>query len=280
MKQKNITPERRETICQFLDIPTNRFLNIRSDRVFKGVIGDAPYLAAKLFNKLLPIEQGAKVVKVDFLDPHLRSPEVKDSKADQSDVRDRDDIQDLLCRASICQGEGDKKTYSNLLVSWKMQTKGPTTEDSTQFIERWLSYMCRLYSGQTKKGELIGFEYPTCVVVVSENKLDFLKKFSDIEEGEYYHEICLGHTRHQSVTFNEMTLLFVELGSFDKLLDDLTSVRDCIIYMIKHSEKLGRKDVITLIQKGGDTVAELIDTVYSKSIDREFVDSLTSIPAY
>ena len=31
---------------------------------------------------------------------------------------------------------------------------------------------------------------------------------------------------------------------------------------------------MTLIQKGGDIVAELIDEIYSKSIDREFVDSL------
>ena len=269
MKPKHTTPERIEAICQYLDVLTNRLLKIRSDPVFKGTIGEKPYLAAQLLNEILPIEPGAKVVKVDFLDPHLRSPEVKDSKADISDVRDRDYIQDLFCRVSICQGEVNKKTYSNLLLGWEMQTDGPT-----QSLKRWIVYLCRLFSGQTKKGDPIGLEKPSCILVFSENKLDFLKKFGDIEEGEHYHEICLCLKRHPSVTFDEITLLFVELGSFDKLLDDLTSVRDCIIYTIKYSEKLRRKDVVTLIQKGGDIVAELIDTIYSKSIDREFIDSL------
>ena len=35
-KQVKVNPERIETICRFLDNPDNRFLNLRSDRAFKG----------------------------------------------------------------------------------------------------------------------------------------------------------------------------------------------------------------------------------------------------
>ena len=192
MKPKHTTPERIETICQYLDISTNRLLNMRSDRVFKGTIGDNASdnasLTTKLLNMFLFLKSGAKVVKIDFLDPHLRSPEVKDSKTDMSDVRDRDFIQDLLCRVSICQGEGDKKEYSDALVGWEMQTQGPTFVTT-----RWMSYVTRLFSCQSRKGEDIGKEFPAYNLVFLENKLDYFKKFGDIKEDAYYHVMRMTH---------------------------------------------------------------------------------------
>ena len=166
---------------------------MRSDRVFKGTIGVNASLTTKLLNMFLFLKPGAEVVKIDFLDPHLRSPEVKDSKADMSDVRDRDFIQDLLCRVSIYQGEGDKKAYSDALVGWEMQTQGPTLVTT-----RWMSYLARLFSGQTRKGEDIGKEDPAYNLVFLENKLDYFKKFGDIEEDAYYHLIRMQHTRYLS----------------------------------------------------------------------------------
>ena len=64
------------------------------------------------------------------------------------------------------------------------------------------------------------------------------------------------------------------MGKFNIALDNLKGVRRCIIRTIKHSETLRRKDVLTLVEKEGYIVAELIDAIYAKSKDREFVGSL------
>ena len=64
------------------------------------------------------------------------------------------------------------------------------------------------------------------------------------------------------------------MGKFNIALDNLKGVRRCIIRTIKHSETLRRKDVLTLVEKEGYIVAELIDAIYAKSKDREFLDSL------
>ena len=267
LRPMKVNPARIEMICLFLDDPDNRFLNLRSDQAFKGVIGDNTDLAARLMNEFLPLEQGAEVVKADLMDPHLGAAGVKDSKADKSDVRDRGYILDLLYRILIYRI--DKDELHSVLVDLEMQSK-----DLENLMKRWVVYGGRLYSGQSSKGQPIGRENPVFIIVFLEKALAFFKKFGDIKKHEFYSVLRITDSSHPGVVFPDLTWVFIELGKFNISLDEIRCVRECLAYTIKHSETLRRKDVLTLIEKGGCIVAELIDAIYTKSKDRDFVESL------
>ena len=137
------------------------------------------------------------------------------------------------------------------------------TTETPRLIDRIIAYTGRLLSKLLGKGD--NFDKLTTVYSLLFTTKN-LRTFKNIED--YYHVAQLIRKGSPSVVLSDiLTFTVVELGKFDKKLEELDNKRDCWFYLIKHSKTLDTEACRILIKKGGDIMAEATSRLFEISKD-------------
>ncbi len=157
-----------------------RYLNPKSDLVFKKIFGEHPDLLISFLNAVLPISADRQIKHIDYL-PTENVPEIPEHKSTIVDVRCRD----TLGRYFIVE----------MQLRW-----------SEHFMKRMLFNSASAYMRQLKRGEL----YNNLCPVYGLSIVD--AKFS--EGSEWFHHYQLTHTKDTTKTIEDIQLIFLELPKF------------------------------------------------------------------
>lgn len=157
-----------------------RYLNPKSDLVFKKIFGEHPDLLISFLNAVLPVSSDRLITHLDYL-PTESVPEIPGHKSTIVDVRCRD----KLGRYFIVE----------MQLRW-----------SEHFMKRMLFNSASAYLRQLKKGEA----YDNLCPVYGLSIVD--AKFS--EGSEWFHHYRLTHSKDTAKTFDDIQLIFLELPKF------------------------------------------------------------------
>lgn len=157
-----------------------RYLNPKSDLVFKKIFGEHPEVLKSFLNAFLPLAPNCLVEHIDYL-PTEHVPEIPDFKSTIVDVRCRD-------------------THGRYFIV-EMQLRW-----SNSFMKRMLFNSACAYMHQLKKGET----YDALCPVYGLSIVD--ASFSD--ESEWFHHYRLTHTQNTKKTIDDIQLVFLELPKF------------------------------------------------------------------
>jgi predicted transposase/invertase (TIGR01784 family) len=160
--------------------PMGRYLNPKSDLVFKKIFGEHPDLLKSFLNAFLPLEPDRQVEHIDYL-PTESVPEIPSFKSTIVDVR----CTDTLGRHFIVE----------MQLRW-----------TDSFMKRMLFNSASAYMRQLKKGETYGTLCPVYGLSIVD---------AHFSEGtDWFHHYRLAHTKDASNTLDDIQLIFLELPKF------------------------------------------------------------------
>ena len=235
-------------------LKTNQFLDLTGDLVFKAFFeGDGQLtLVISLLNCSLPLPAGSTVIKVIILNPEIYPEKLKSGRFDNK-----------LGKTFILDIKIELQRLVNRDVYQEVCNVEMQTTETPRLIDRIIAYTGRLLSKLLGKGD--NFDKLTTVYSLLFTTKN-LRTFKNIED--YYHVAQLIRKGSPSVVLSDiLTFTVVELGKFDKKLEELDNERDCWFYLIKHSKALDTEACRILIKKGGYIMAESVSRLFEISKD-------------
>lgn len=157
-----------------------RYLNPKSDLVFKKIFGEHPNLLKSFLNAFLPLPPDALVESLSYL-PTENVPDIPDFKYTIVDVR--------------CTDAKGRHFIVEMQLGW-----------SDSFMKRMLFNSASTYTRQLKRGDT----YDKLCPVYGLSIVD--ASFS--EESEWFHHYRLMNTHNATKTFDDIQLIFLELPKF------------------------------------------------------------------
>lgn len=160
----------------------SRYLDPKSDVVFKKIFGEHPHLLKSFLNALLPLPEDRQIVDLEYL-PSEQIPAIPDFKRTIVDVKCRD-----------AQGQ---IFIVEMQVEW-----------GTSFMQRLLFGAAQAYVKQLKPGEHYRFLNPVY-------GLALVDSIFDEKTPDWYHHYGLVKLDNPAQEIiNGLTLVFVELPKF------------------------------------------------------------------
>ena len=191
-----------ETASVGVAVPKGRYIDPRTDFGFKRIFGNSDFLISFLNGAL---ELKDKIVSLQY----------KNAEQKGRIRTDRSAFFDLHCTT----GKGE-------YIIVEMQNM-----PQPYFKDRALYYVSLPIQKQAKRGKWNFRLNP----VYSVNILDF--KISEDSE-QYHHYVQLMDRKSKSVFYDKLALVFIELPDFNKTEDELKTVYDRWLYILKHLSEL------------------------------------------
>jgi len=154
-----------------------RYLDPKSDLVFKKIFGGHPELLKSFLNAILPLPEDCQIMDLAYL-PTENIPEIPGFKYTIVDVR--------------CQDNYGRFFIVEMQIQW-----------SRHFMQRMLFNTASLYVRQLNKGENYDQLSPVYGIAIVADV------FTD--ESEWFHHYRLSHTRNTQHTLDDIQLIFLEL---------------------------------------------------------------------
>ncbi len=182
------------------------FLNPTSDIAFKKLFGNQAKteILMSFLNSVLDRKEGEKITKVTITDPN-NNPDTKDLKYSIVDLR--------------CTDQAEKQYIIEVQVKYQ--------ED---YPERVQHYVALAIARQLKKAEKYKEIMPVIFIGVLSKPI--------LESPHYTSHHNLRDVRTQEHALRHMDFHFIELSKFNKTLDELETVTDKWIYLLKNAEGL------------------------------------------
>lgn len=191
----------------------SRYLNPKSDLVFKKIFGEHPDLLKSFLNALLPLSSDRFVEEISYL-PTEHIPEIPGFKYTVVDVR--------------CRDNHGRYFIVEMQLNW-----------SVHFLPRMIFNTAATYVKQLKRGE----NYNTlCPVYGLSIVSDTFTKGS-----EWFHHYQLTHTQDTSNKLEDIQLIFLELPKFKPTT--FTEKKLAVLwmrYMTEINEKTEEVDTLLL----------------------------------
>ncbi len=158
----------------------SRYLDPKSDIVFKRIFGDHPKLLISFLNAVLPLPEGQHIESIEYLLPH-QVPELPNFKSTVVDVK--------------CKDQYQRSFIVEMQIQWL-----------SDFMKRMLYSTTSAYVRQLPKG---GKYEKLCPVYGLGLVAD---AFSD--EPEFYHHFRFGKVHDPLQTLDDIQIIFIELPKF------------------------------------------------------------------
>lgn len=159
-----------------------RFLDPRSDVVFKKIFGQHPELIKSFLNNILPLPEGRFIESLEYLTPE-QSPRIPAMKNTIVDVK--------------CTDQKGRIFIVEMQMSW-----------SKSFMQRFLFGTSKAYVQQLESGKTYSTLCPVYGVAL-------LNEVFEKETEEWFHHYRLTHTKNVDKTLEGIELLFLELPKFN-----------------------------------------------------------------
>lgn len=159
----------------------SRFLNPRSDLVFKKIFGEHPHLLISFLNSLLPLPEDGLITSITYL-PNEQVPSIPILKRTIVDVK--------------CTDQRGQFFIVEMQIEW-----------SSFFMQRMLFGASQAYVHQLKKGE--DYEYLRPVY-----GLGLLVDNFDEESPDYYHHYKIINVQKPHREIKGLQFVFIELAKF------------------------------------------------------------------
>jgi len=204
--------------------------------IFKAFLESHENLIISLLTDLLPLPEGFTIVCADVLNPEIY-PNKFQGKA--NDKPGKLFILDLKIKFERTLSDGQKQTD---LSNVEMQTT-----ELSYLPERVVAYAGRLHSQQLDRGDDFSQLSSVYSILFITKNLQVFKGIKD-----YYHVCRIKREGSSDVVFSEgLNFIVVELGKFDKKLEEIDNIRDAWCYLLKHSKQLDAQSYQKLREKGG-----------------------------
>ncbi|MDR0688213.1 MAG: Rpn family recombination-promoting nuclease/putative transposase [Prevotellaceae bacterium] len=158
-----------------------KYLDPKNDLVFKRIFGGHPKLLISFLNALMPLEEGRKIVSLEYLSPEM-VPENPLRKFSIVDVR--------------CKDNYGRQFIVEMQMEW-----------SSAFPNRMLYNASKVYSDQLQRKALYGTLQPVY-------GLGILNEVFDRKTGEFYHRYQMSNRQNTNEVINGIELVLVELPKF------------------------------------------------------------------
>lgn len=160
----------------------SRYLDPKSDIVFKKIFGSNPHLLMSFLNAVLPLKDGRQIVELEYL-PSEQIPEIPTFKRTIVDVK--------------CRDQDGKVFIVEMQVEW-----------TASFMQRLLFGTAQAYVKQLKKGETYHLLNPVYGLAIVNSTFD------KVTPEWYHHYGVVKLDNPQEEIINGLTLIFVELPKF------------------------------------------------------------------
>ena len=189
-----------------------KYLDPRNEIAFKNIFGSEKNkdLLIHFLNDLALLSQGRQIKTVSFL-PCVQDAEIAVLK--QSTV-------DILCL--------DDREEQYIIEMQYAPLDG--------FIERAQQYASMAYSGQTERGVISYKNIKKVIFIAITNVVRFP------EEKDYKSRHDMRHDKSLKNDLNEMTFYFVELSKFKKTKEELLTVEEKWLFLLKHATETTPKE--------------------------------------
>lgn len=207
----------------------------------------------------LVLEPEAEVVKAEPLDLHYNFATNSMESADDLPhwLQYRDFMLDPAYKLSVRQK--NKKEYNTHFMDWEVQPIGQSNGRAR------FENLGHVLKAGTPNAHYIELDSTFYTVIFMEGTFHASQVIEDAKNPTFFKAFIMREKRNPSLTMRFHIPVCIELGHFSIALDDLESARDCLFYILKHSSTLRRKDVLTLVEKGGNVVAKMINAAYTKA---------------
>lgn len=159
-----------------------RFLDPKSDIVFKKIFGQHPELIKSFLNGILPLPEGRLIKSISYLTPE-QSPRIPSMKNTIVDVK--------------CTDQEDRVFIVEMQMTW-----------SKSFLKRFLFGTSKAYVQQLEKGKYYDKLCPVYGVALVNTE------FEDTNE-DWFHHYRLTNAKDLDKTLEGIELLFLELPKFN-----------------------------------------------------------------
>ncbi len=159
-----------------------KYLDPKSDLVFKKIFGQHPHLLKSFLNAVLPLPDNAQIIELEYL-PHEQIPAIPVFKRTIADVK--------------CKDSQGKIFIVEMQIEW-----------TDSFMQRLLFGVAQAYVKQLNAGEAYHLLNPVY-------GLGLINSVFDHETPEWYHHYGLVKlTKPQEEIIKGLSLIFVELPKF------------------------------------------------------------------
>lgn len=158
----------------------SRYLNPKSDLVFKKIFGEHPDLLMSFLNALLPLPSDRLIEEITYL-PAEHIPEIPGFKYTVVDVR--------------CRDTRGRHFIVEMQLNW-----------SAHFLPRMIFNTAATYVKQLKRGDNYNTLCPVYGLSIVSDKFT--------EGTEWFHHYQLTHTQDASKKLEDIQLIFLELPKF------------------------------------------------------------------
>lgn len=161
-----------------------RLYDPRADIVFRKIFGTHKEMCMSLLNSLLPLEDDAKIVSIEYQDPDML-PDTPDKENTVVDVR----CTDLQGRTFLVE----------MQMYW-----------TDAFLMRSLLNASKAFVAQTQRGMRYENLKPVYSLCLLNDCMPDTREYSD----EYTHAYYIQHELHKELKIGGMIFVFVELSKF------------------------------------------------------------------
>jgi predicted transposase/invertase (TIGR01784 family) len=165
-----------------MTLKSPRFLDPRSDLVFKKIFGQHPELIKSFLNNILPLKEGHLIESLTYLTPE-QAPRIPSMKNTIVDVK--------------CTDQKGHIFIVEMQMTW-----------SKSFLKRFLFGTSKAYVQQLDAGKTYSSLCPVYGVALVNEPFE-------LETEEWFHHYRLTHTKDLDKTLEGIELLFLELPKFN-----------------------------------------------------------------
>ena len=158
-----------------------RYLDPKTDIVFKKIFGEHPHLLKSFLNAVLPLPEGHLIVSLEYL-PSEQVPVIPAFKYTVVDVR--------------CTDQQGRTFIVEMQIQW-----------TTGFMQRMLFNASKAYVRQLQKGEQFHLLKPVY-------GLGLINTTFDQNEEDWYHHYKIVNVKKPAVEIKDLQLVFIELPKF------------------------------------------------------------------
>ena len=158
-----------------------RYLDPKTDIVFKKIFGEHPHLLKSFLNAVLPLPEDHLIVSLEYL-PSEQVPVIPAFKYTVVDVR--------------CTDQQGRTFIVEMQIQW-----------TTGFMQRMLFNASKAYVRQLQKGEQFHLLKPVY-------GLGLINTTFDLNEEDWYHHYKIVNVKKPAIEIKDLQLLFIELPKF------------------------------------------------------------------
>ena len=237
-----------------MQMKQKRFIKLTQDLMFKSFFSKDEKVLTSLLKSFLPVLQDKQIENIQILNPESATTRAYSSDSIESDLekekREDKTKPELISLDSSLYPSSFSKKQITLDLRLKLNT-GENINVEMQclsqkaFLERILFYWAKLYTEDLKRGQ--GYEklYPAYSLVFTDFDVlparltDYVNSFSIRLDKQPYEELT-----------NHLKIVIVELSKFKyESLENLDK-KASWCYVLKESEKIGKKESEILRKKG------------------------------